>query len=476
MPASPAQAAKGRKGVIASAASLQALSWLNFLSALMQTGFGAFLAVYLTYQDWSYTDIGFALSAGTVAGMACQVPGGMLVDWAPSKRAAAAAGLLAIMLATVLIACSPTPGPVYLAQFLQGIGAAVLTPAVAALTLALSRQEKLGERLGRNVRFAAIGAAVAAAVMGAVGAWLSYRAIYWLAALCALPGLLAIYRIHRADLVTAPHRASHVAVHPGHHAAQQRRMREVFRDPSLLIFAACAMLFQLGNAALLPTAAGAVTRAAQALPDVMLPHLASLLPSLQLHTSDIVVGAWIAAPQLFAAWLSPRLGRYAQLHHRRRLLLIGFGMLPLRALLFAVSASPGLRAAVQMLDGVTAAVLGVMIPLVVADITHGGGRFNLSLGIVGLASGIGGALSTALGGVLSDRIGDAGTFLALGAAGAAACVLLMVLMPETHRIPHLPRVGTSRPPHAMVHRHQAASRHNATNQHEGARRAEPPGA
>ena len=129
-----------------------------------------------------------------------------------------------------------------------------------------------------------------------------------------------------------------------------------------------------------------------------------------------------------------------------------------------------------MLDGVTAAVLGVMVPLVVADITHGGGRFNLALGIVGLASGIGGALSTALGGVLSDRIGDAGTFLALGAAGAAACVLLMVLMPETHRIPHLPRVGTSRPPHAMVHRHQAASRHNATNQHEGARRAEPPGA
>ena len=129
--------------------------------------------------------------------------------------------------------------------------------------------------------------------------------------------------------------------------------------------------------------------------------------------------------------LSPWLGRYAQLRGRRLVLLIGFAVMPVRALLFASDGSPEVMVLYQMLDGITAAALGVMIPLVVADITHGGGRFNLSIGIVGLASGIGGALSTAVAGALSDRIGDIGTFLALGGAGLCACALLAAAMPET---------------------------------------------
>ncbi len=99
VPGRSAAAAIGYKGVVASSASMSGLNWLNFLSALMQTGFGAFLAVYLTSQNWSRTDIGFVLSIGTAAAMASQVPGGMLVDWARSKRHAAAGAVLAIMAA-----------------------------------------------------------------------------------------------------------------------------------------------------------------------------------------------------------------------------------------------------------------------------------------------------------------------------------------------------------------------------------------
>jgi len=432
VPGRSAAASIGYKGVIASRASMSGLNWLNFLSALMQTGFGAFLAVYLTSAQWSRTDIGFVLSVGTVAAMASQVPGGMLVDWARSKRHVAAAAVLAIMAASVLIATVPRPGPVYTAQLLQGAAAAVLTPAIAALTLALSRQEKLGERLGRNVRYAAVGSAVAAAIMGMVGAWLSYRAIYWFAALCTLPCLVAIFRIRIVDLAGAHRRASHAAViHPRHGAAPPKRMLQVARDPALLIFAAATALFQLGNASLLPTAAGALTRAYGGLPDLVASKFWWILPHM-LRPSDLLVAAWIAMPQLLAAALSPWLGRHTQMVGRRRVLLVGFAVLPLRALLFATDGNPVAMVAYQALDGISAAVLGVMIPLVVADITHRSGRFNLGIGIVGLASGLGGALSTAVGGVLSDRIGDIGTFLALGGAGLCACALLALAMPETH--------------------------------------------
>jgi predicted MFS family arabinose efflux permease len=86
---------------------------------------------------------------------------------------------------------------------------------------------------------------------------------------------------------------------------------------------------------------------------------------------------------------------------------------------------------VQLLDGITASVFGVMVPLVVADVTRGTGRFNLSLGIVGTATGIGASLSTTLAGYVSDHLGSPAAFLGLAAIAAAGLGLVWTLMPET---------------------------------------------
>src|SRR6201987_6281662 len=74
--------------------SLRGLDWLNFFVANFQTGFGPFISVYLAGVGWTQGAIGAALSAGTVAGMVSQVPGGILVDAVGSKRAAAATAAL----------------------------------------------------------------------------------------------------------------------------------------------------------------------------------------------------------------------------------------------------------------------------------------------------------------------------------------------------------------------------------------------
>ena len=60
----------------------------------------------------------------------------------------------------------------------------------------------------------------------------------------------------------------------------------------------------------------------------------------------------------------------------------------------------------QLLDGITAAVFAVMVPLVVADLTRGTGHFNLGQGIVGTATGIGASLSATLAGYITDRFGS----------------------------------------------------------------------
>src|SRR4029078_13713553 len=107
-------------------------------------------------------------------------------------------------------------------------------------------------------------------------------------------------------------------------------------------------------------------------------------------------------PQVVVAAFAPWGGRQAMLRGRRPLLLRGFGALPVRAALLAFATTPDMLVAVQVLDGISAAVLAVMVPLIIVDATRGTGHFNLAQGIMGTAVGIGASLSTTLGGYACD--------------------------------------------------------------------------
>lgn len=138
-------------------------------------------------------------------------------------------------------------------------------------------------------------------------------------------------------------------------------------------------------------------------------------------------------PQVVLAISGPAVGRAAEKWGRRPLLLIGFAALPIRGLLFAYTDSPELLVAIQVFDGISAAVFGVMVPLVVSDVTRGTGRFNLALGAVGTAMGIGAALSTSLAGIMADHLGSHSAFLGLAIVGLAGFALLALIMPETRQ-------------------------------------------
>ncbi|MBV8837507.1 MAG: MFS transporter, partial [Alphaproteobacteria bacterium] len=79
-----------------SRASLRGLDWFIFFVADVQTGFGPFVAVYLTTQKWTQIDIGFVLSIGSIVALLGQMPGGMIVDAARSERFVAGVALVAI--------------------------------------------------------------------------------------------------------------------------------------------------------------------------------------------------------------------------------------------------------------------------------------------------------------------------------------------------------------------------------------------
>ena len=86
-------------------------------------------------------------------------------------------------------------------------------------------------------------------------------------------------------------------------------------------------------------------------------------------------------------------------------------MLRRRAMtLFALTADPPLLISLQLLDGISGAVIGVLTALVIADLTRGSGHFNLAQGIIGTASGIGAALSLALFGLMAMSFGRTAHF------------------------------------------------------------------
>jgi MFS family permease len=151
--------------------------------------------------------------------------------------------------------------------------------------------------------------------------------------------------------------------------------------------------------------------------------------------SSLTISALIIAPQIIVALMAPAVGFRAQTWGRRPLLLSGFAALPLRAILLAATTNPAMLIAAQLLDGVTGTVLGVLTALIIADVTSGTGRFNLAQGLVGLTSGVGASLSTALSGVIAAQFGRTAGFLSIAAEATAALLLLWFLMPETNPSP-----------------------------------------
>jgi MFS family permease len=395
--------------ISATTRSLRGLDWLNFFVADFQTGFGPFISVYLTGVGWTQTAIGASLSIGTIAGMASQVPGGALADAMRDKRAAIAAAIFATLMSAILIASWPTLLSIGSAEVLHAFAGSVIGPAIAALSLALVHTSLFGERLGRNARYAAIGNAFAAGLMGACGSYFSDRAVFFLTAAFCLPALMALAMIRGQDLASPKRRGAPVRSASSPPIGGSWRF---LKDRSFLVYFACACLFHLANAAMLPIAAAMITKRAGS-------------------GASALIAACIVGPQIVTALISPWAGRAAERWGRRPILLLGYSALPIRGALLASTTDPYMIILIQLFDGLGAAVFGVLTPLIVADITRDTGHYTTCLGIVGLAVGSGATLSTVAAGLVADYFGGEATFLDLAAVGLCATLLVGMMMPET---------------------------------------------
>ena len=389
--------------------SLRRLDWFVFLVADVQTGFGPFVAVYLTSQKWTQIEIGLVLTVAGLVSLLGQIPGGALVDWVRSERVVAAAAVTLIATAALVYATVPIFPAVLAAATMHAAASCVLGPAIAAISLGLVGHAAIGERFGRNARFASIGAALSAGVMAGFGYFFSPQAVFFVTAALLLPTLLVLRGIAAAEI--DPERA-HGNLPEQRIDKPRADLRSLLGKRSLLVFGCCILLFHFANAA-------------------MLPLMGSVLTTRSSQWATVLIGACMVGPQIVVALFSPWIGRQAQRIGRRPLLIVAFAALPLRGLLFATVTDPYLLVVVQLLDGVTASVMSVMVPLTIADLTRGTGRFNLTQGVVGTMMGLGAALSPTFAGYMSDTFGSPVAFMGLAGVGMLAVLTVWMLMPET---------------------------------------------
>jgi MFS family permease len=389
--------------------SVLALEGTNFFLADVQTGLGPFLAAYLAGAGWKPGRVGVALTVGGVITVLLQTPAGAIVDQLRRKRAILILATLVLAIGAILLLSSATPLAVYTSQVLIGATAPFLGPTLAAITMGIVGARRFDRQFGINQSFNSAGNVFCALIIAGVSHVFGNRAIFLTAAVLVIPTIACISMMRGSDIDYEAARGSSEDRPP---TPPEGILKTLLGNPALLIFFLCAFCFHFANAA-------------------MLPQLGEMLSRGSVKSAAPFMSACIIVTQcvimVSAAWV----GRLANTYGRKPLLLLGFGVLPIRAVLYVlIHKSPGLIA-VQLLDGVANCIFGVVSVLVVADLTRGTGRFNLVQGGLATAVGIGAALSTTFGGKLVEHFSFGISFLGLGAVSAIALLLLITVFPET---------------------------------------------
>ena len=388
--------------------SLRAVQWLNFFLADVQTGLGPFLAAYLASSGWNPGRVGYALTFGGLVSVAMQTPAGAVIDAVHRKRAILAASLGILVAGAVLLMGHLSPVRVYAAQFLIGGSGPFLGPTVAAITLGIVGTSAFDKQFGKNQAFNSAGNVFTALLVGYASYKFGYRAIFVIAALFAIPAAVSLFTIDGKQIDYARARGAIQKQGP----IEAEGFSALFKDRILLCFLATAFLFHLANAA-------------------MLPELGEMLSKNNVKTAAPFMSACIIVTQLVITVTAAWIGRRAAAKGRKPLLLLGFGVLPLRGVLYTLTHAVGALIAIQTLDGVANAIFGIVSILVVKDRTQGTGRFNVAAGSLATMVGIGAAASTTVGGVLIQRLGYQASFLGLASIALLAFAFLWFAIPET---------------------------------------------
>ncbi|WP_115709280.1 MFS transporter [Legionella sainthelensi] len=389
--------------------SIWALSFMIFFISDIQGGIGPILAIYLrSHLGWDTSQVGIALAAAGFVGAICQMPSGILVDAIPFKRTLIGLACGCIIMSCCMILKQTSFYPIIAAQSLVGIASSLIPPSITAVTLGLVGKTYFPIRVTVNESLIHAGTVFTIVVIGIVAqlyghSWIVYGTIVF--SFMALIPLLFInsneidHSIAR-ELPTVESDARPVG------------FLQLTKSKPIVIFFSSVIMFHIANAAQLPLVGQ---------------ELAEINPD----RDAIFMASCIVLAQLVMVIVALSLRLIIDKTGRRPIYLFAFIFLIARALLFSSTKNSYQLLSIQLLDGVSAGIFGVVAVVIVSDLAAGTGRFNFLVGVLGLCVGVGSSISNLAAGCIASAYGFYIGFLFLAVMASVGLLVFGFFLRET---------------------------------------------
>jgi MFS family permease len=416
--------------------SLRSLDWINFSMADIQMAAAAFVAIYLAAGlHWDPGKVGIVVGAQNIATMAAQTPVGAFIDCSRHKKRILALGATIVGVGCLIVLTTQRLLYQVVIQVVTGVASSVFPAGIAAVSLGLVGRNFLAQRVGRNEACNHAGKVVLAIVTAVFGMTLGQRWIFYVLFLYAAVAVVAALRLKSQDIDDDAAREAPLQDDTRREAplgaSQQAKAIDFIRDRRIPVFLTAVILFHFSNAGLLQMVGQVLARRNE-------------------NRSSLYISGCIVVAQTVMVPLAILVARASNRWGRKPLFLLAYAFVALRAFLFAVHLPPPLLISLEALDGVSAALFGVLWTLINSDLARGTGRFNLLQGSVSAAWYLGAFLSNLGGGWAAAQFGFSKAFCALGALAAVGFFFFAVFMPETHRGTSSEVIGSSSEPSTLA--------------------------
>ncbi len=386
----------------------------------VKDGVGVYLSVYLlAEQKWDPSRIGMVVAIPWLVSILAQSPVGGFIDHTLRKRLLLVVASAIVALSCLTVVFFPRLLPIAAAQVALGIVQTIFPPCVAAITLGMVGHERLSRRIGRNESFNHGGNMLAAVVAIFIGWFISYEGIFYFSVFQCVAIIAATLLIKERDI---DHELARAAAED--HApcgSSLAGAKALFSNRNIAFFTISMGLWNVANGA-------------------MLPLLGQKLGLDDVKHSALSLSICITIAQAVMIAVAPVASRLAE-RGRKRLFLVAFLLVPVRALLFALVDNKYALISLQVIDGLGAGIYGVLLIVMMADLGKGTGHFNLLQGTTYSAIGLGMALSNILAGFVVKQAGYSAAFVTLAGVGVLATLFFGSFVKE----PRAPRHDSPAP-------------------------------
>ncbi|EJC0905679.1 MFS transporter [Campylobacter upsaliensis] len=370
-----------------------ALAWLNFFIADVRDGLGPYLGVFLKEHQFTESQIGLITTSTSLCALIFGIFLGVLIDKTHFKRGIIALCIVGIVLATGANYFYPHFTFTLMAQIAIALCAVCLAPAFSAITLGIVGQSGYSRQVSLNEAYKHAGTSFSAGLSFIFALYYGIGAIFIITALMGVCALVFLALLKSSQI-------NH-AVACGKEEGVEIPLRKALGDVRVLFLGLVMFCFHLSNA-------------------YMLPLLSQRAHTLGVDSSGAYAAATILIAQCTMIGISLLCMRLLQTKGNPHfssiyVYLMGIALFGLIVRGGVAAHFDGILAMiiVQILDGVGAGIVGVILPLLVAMLMRGSGHINAAFACVMTFGGVGAALSGSLGGYIAQYFGYFYAYLTL---------------------------------------------------------------